>query len=76
MAFKSADVLIDEFRRDWEAAMMPCASCLIACCAPAEREALRDLLDTAMMTWPTPAYSDAQLARLREKVSAILGSTM
>lgn len=70
--FKSADVLIEEFRKDWEATLLPCASCLIASCEPAERDALCDLLTDGMMTWPSPAYSDVQLARLAEKVAAII----
>ena len=66
-----AKIIFEEFRADWEGALLPCAACAMARCPEDERDWLRHRLDIYLVHAETPPYSPAQLTRLTERHAAL-----
>lgn len=72
MTAPTAASLYEEFRRDWNAALRPCVTCLLARCPAGEVDALHERLEAGLTELPTPPYSLVQRRRLAERVELIL----
>lgn len=76
MSYKKADELMEEFQKDWEAAMNPSVDEMVARCNPAHRQKLAEMLDQYLCWAPTPPYSPVQQRRMSEQLKGRMGSRL
>jgi hypothetical protein len=77
---KTAMDLFEDFKLEWEHALNPCMSCLLAraeaTLSETEQDTLSVLLDEYLTTVATPGYSPLQMRGLKIKIDPVIDRAM